>query len=140
MMILLPSKCDPISQSVFGKKAVGVPYSSIISGIEHRGLGCLTYPVISVDTGGTRAQVGRGTTVTREEPDFDKAVRAFHGVEAPTDGVEGGSVAVSGGRLNATSRVAVGVGVTVVEGRGASHGTAGRHGAVGTSMESHSVG
>lgn len=100
-----------------------------------------TYPVVCVNRSCAAAQIGWNTAgVAGEKPDLDEAVGTFHSIPASTDGVERGTVAGRGGRLNAASTVTVGVDIAIVDGRGTSHSTAGRHGTVSTGVQCHRVG
>lgn len=139
MMMLFASKCEAISQSVFGKYAVGVPCSVRISG-RRRHNAWAAYPVIGDDARGRGLQVGRDGACAGEEPDLDEAVGALHRVDAAADGIERGPVTVRGRGLDAAAGVAVGVGVAVVESRSAGHSPAGGHCAVRAGVERHRVG
>lgn len=100
-----------------------------------------TDPVVRVDSSCAAAQIGWNTAgVAGEKPDLDEAVGPFHSIPASTDSVERRAVAGRGRRLNATSSVAVGVDIAVVDDRVAGHRTAGRHGTVSTGVQSHRIG
>ena len=123
--MLLASKCVARLQSVFGKFAVGVPLYSCKygNGAKHGD----PYPIVRVNGRGSRGDIRGCVSVPGEEPNFDEAVRAFHGVPPSANSVQRGSIAVCGRCLHAASAVPVRVNVTVVDRRGSRLATARGH-------------
>lgn len=80
-------------------------------------------PAGRVDARRTVGQLsGNGRGPPGPEPDFDGRARELHSVVSATIGVESGTEAVRVGRLDATSSVAVVVGIAVSSDSCAEHG------------------
>ena len=79
-----------------------------------------TYPVVGVDRASRVRHVARHGRVARPEPDLDELGVPLHSVEATTDGVEAGTIAV----LDASGRnTAAVVALTIEVARTADHAT-----------------
>ena len=90
-MILLASKCDPISHWLLGKYAVGVPLGSFTNEHLLSVTACKqkAYPGVGIDGRGASGNiVGYVTRVAREEPDLDEVIRPLHRVPATAIRIE----------------------------------------------------